>query len=139
MSDTLLGNLCGLLSKKYTKAQYGSSKNSVSLKDFTGEILVDAITRTLFGDRIYECEPNLGQHLLDFNDDVWMLVFKYPQSAASKLNVARNSILKGFVAYVRSPAEVHLGQAWLIEIILQLQKTLDIRDEDRAALLLMIY
>lgn len=139
MSGTLLGNLNGSLSKKYVKARYCSSRVSMSLKDFTGEILVDAITRTLFGDRVYECEPNLVRHLLDFNDDAWMLVFKYPQSAASKLNVARDNILKGSVAYVQSPAEVHSGQAWLIESVLKRQKNLGIGDQDRAAVLLMIY
>ena len=139
MSDSLLGNLNGSLCKKYAKARYGSSARSVSLKDLTSEMLVDAITRTLFGNRIYGCEPNLVRNLLDFNDDTWMLVFKYPQSAASKPYVARDSVLKGFTAYVQSPAEVHSGQAWLIENVLSRQKSLDICDEDRAALLLMIY
>ena len=139
MSDTLLGHISALLDRKSVRTQFGPSTMSVSLKDFCSRILVDALTRTLFGNGIYDLEPNMVRYLLDFNEDAWMLVFQYPQSARSKLNTARDMILNGFVAYLQSSSKVQSGQAWLINNVLEQQKSLDIRDEDRAALLLMIY
>ena len=89
MSDTLLGHISALLDKKSVRAQFGPSTMSVSLKDFCSRILVDALTRTLFGSGIYDVEPNMVRYLLDFNEDAWMLVFQYPQSARSKLNTSK--------------------------------------------------
>ena len=42
------------------------------------EVLVDALSRTLFGNRIYEAAPDLVQSLFDFNYDAWMLIFHVP-------------------------------------------------------------
>lgn len=112
--------------------------SKVSLKDFCAEILVDALTRTMFG-RIFEVEPELVQNLLDFNDDAWMLVLHYPQSTASKLEKARRKILEALISYMQGPDETQPDRAWLITRTMEEQKTLDITDQDRAALLLMTY
>lgn len=126
------------VSARYPLLHPGSA-NRLSLKDFCAEVLVDAITRTFFGDRIYEVESELVQNLLDFNDDAWMLIFKYPQSSASKLSKARQKILRAFVAYMQSPEEMRSERAWMIERVMEDQKVVDMGDQDRAALLLMIY
>lgn len=65
--------------------------------------MVDATTRTFFGNKILEIEPELVQSFPDFNDDAWMLVFHYPQSANRKLNRARHKLLGAFVKYMQSP------------------------------------
>ncbi|KAL8716831.1 MAG: hypothetical protein Q9225_005872 [Loekoesia sp. 1 TL-2023] len=139
LSKTLLGNIDDCLCWERLEALYVITENSISLKDFCAEFLVDVITRTLFGDRIYELEPELVEHFLDFNDDAWMLVFQVPQSAASKLSKARSKILKCFAAYTAASDDFKYGRAWLIENVMDEQKALDISDQDRAALLLMIY
>ena len=137
-SGSLLGYINGSL-RWESVSQRGVAMSKVSLKDFCADILVDALTRTLFGDRILEVEPELVKSLLDFNDDAWMLIFHYPQSAASKLMKARHKILQGFQKYMQGPDETRSDRAWLIEETMRQQETLGIGDEDRAALLLMIY
>lgn len=49
--------------------QYGGSPLCVSLKNFGANIMVDATTRTLFGNKILGIEPELVQSLQDFNND----------------------------------------------------------------------
>lgn len=139
LSDTLLGHISNLMPLYDGSFGQGSSTRVLSLKDFCASVLVDALTRTLFGEHIRNLEPNIVQCLLDFNDDAWMLVFKYPQSANSKLNVARNRILKGFVRYLDSPEHVRLGKSWLIDEVMKMLSNVDINNKDRAAMLLMIY
>ena len=68
-----------------------------------------------------------------------MLIFHYPQSVKSKLNTAKQKILRTFVKYIQGPENLRCGRAWLIEKVMDDQKTIEINDEDRAALLLMIY
>ena len=139
ISKVLLGNISESLGCDHFECQHGLATSRVSLKDFCARILVSAITRIFFGDRILGAEPELVQSLLDFNDGAWMLIFHYPQSAASKLNKARCKIFQAFVNYIQSPEDVRSGRAWLIETVMKEQEAVDIRDEDRAALLLMVY
>ncbi len=139
ISEVLLRNIDASLCWESIYRRYGVETTRISLKDFCSEVLVDALSRTLFGHRIYEAAPDLVQNLLDFNDDAWMLIFHYPQSAESKLKKSRSKILEGFMNYIQGPEEIRSGRAWLIERVMEEQKAVDIRDEDRAALLLMIY
>ena len=111
----------------------------ISLSRFCSEILVTAITKTLFGDGIYDIEPDMTKHLLDFNDDAWMIVFQYPQGSNSKLNRARGKMLRAFGRYLQSPNEARAGQSWLVQTVVRMLESVDIMDDDRAALMIMIY
>lgn len=143
LNSTLLGHISRLMTQDMaqTMQKRGATDGlrSISLNSFCSTILVEAITRTLFGDGIYEIEPNMTQCLLEFNADAWMLVFQYPQAANSKMNQARKKILSAFSRYIKGPPSQRVGQCWLIGTVLEEQRHLDIEDEDRAALLLMIY
>lgn len=139
LSDTLLGHISNLMPLYDGSFGQGSSRGVLSLKDFCASVMVDSLTRTLFGEHIRYLEPEIVQCLLDFNDDAWMLVFKYPQSANSKLNSARNKILKGFVKYLDSPEDVRSGKSWLIDEVMKMLRNVHINNEDRAAMFLMIY
>ncbi len=137
-SEVLMGHINSSL--RWEKlSQRGFLMGQVSLKDFCAEVLVDALTRTMFGDRILEVEPEIIRNLLNFNDDAWMLIFHYPQSPASKLNQARNKVLEGLINYMQGPDGTRPDRAWLIQKIMEEQKILDISDKDKAALLLMTY
>ena len=120
-------------------SRYGGTINRVSLSDFCAEILVEALSRTMFGDRIFELEPDLIQSMVDFNDDAWMLIFQYPQPPGSRLHVARRKLLDFFRNYMQAPKEMRLGQAWVIDRVMEELDAIDMRDEDKAPLLLMIY
>lgn len=134
LSKTLLGNIDDCLSWERLEALHVISENTISLKDFCAELLVDVITRMLSGDRIYELEPELVKHFLDSNVNVWMLVFQVPQSPACKLSRARSNILKCFAAYTGASDDFKFGRASLIENVMNEQKVLDISDQDRAAI-----
>ena len=139
INGSLLSKIDRNMYQRHIRTRYGASSKSVSLADFCGEILVDAMTGTLFGERIYRFEPGMVQHLLEFNEDAWMLVFQVPQSANSKLSIARNKIWSGFQAYIQNPQGPDDGRAWLVDTALARYKHLQIDDGDRAGLLLMIY
>ena len=138
-NSVLFSHLSNSLSCEGLYHRYGSATIRVSLKDFCAEVLIDALSRTMFGDRIYEIEPDLVQNMVDFNEDAWMLMFHYPQSPDSKLHKARRKLLDFFLNYMHSPKEVRSGQTWLIDRVLDDLNAIDISDEDKAPLLLLIY
>ena len=138
-ATSLFGHLDQSLRWGSLLSRYGRSTNRISLKDFCADILVDALSRSMFGNRIFELEPELIRCMIDFNDDAWMLIFKYPQAADSKLHISRRKLLEFFRRYMQSSAEFRRGQAWVIDKALQDLDAIDMRDEDKAPLLLMIY
>ncbi|KAL8733781.1 MAG: hypothetical protein Q9181_003463 [Wetmoreana brouardii] len=110
-----IGNIDDRLGWERLEAFYVVTENSISLK------------------------PDLVQHVLDFNDDVWMLVYRVPQTPASKLSKARAKMLQCFAAYTAAPEEFKVGRSWVVENVIQEQQGLDISNQDRAAFLLMLY
>ena len=106
-NDTLTGYIDRSLEWNELSAMHKYQDcTSVSLSDLCSSVLIEAITRTLYGDGMYEIEPEMTQCLLDSNEDAWMLVFQYPQSAESKLNKARKRILKAFIKYIQGSEDL---------------------------------
>ena len=68
------------LSRRYTSGTY------FPLVEFCAELLVNATTRSIFDDLIYEIEPDLTQIMIDSTEEAWkMLLFPYPKFAAQRL------------------------------------------------------
>lgn len=57
----------------------------------------------------------------------------------SKLHKARRTLLEFFLKYMQGPEELRSQQARMIDKVTRDLKAIDMRDEDRAPLLLMIY
>ena len=138
-SYSLFDHISNLLRQDNIHQQFEGITEGVSLYRFCGEVLVEALSRSMFGNRIFELEPELVQNMLDFNDDAWMLIFQYPQSPESRLHKARRRLLDFFVKYMQDTAGLRFEQAWMIDKVLRDLKNIDMCDEDRAPLLLMIY
>lgn len=136
-SNVLKGNIEELLRWDRLQQRYGIKVSHISLKELCSEVLVDATTRTLFGDGIFEVEADIVRHFLDFNNDAWMLVFHYPPPRGSKLKKARRKILDAFLNYVGGSDEIRMNCSWLIEKVMRRLET-DVEYEDIAALLFMI-
>ena len=83
----------------------------ISLMQFCSEILVNATTRTLFGNTIYKIDPKTTRNLIDFNEHAWMLIFKYPHSAKSSLGLARKNLLRTFTQYLQESSHARKDQA----------------------------
>ncbi|KAF4626588.1 hypothetical protein G7Y89_g11570 [Cudoniella acicularis] len=109
-----------------------------SLRDLCSTVLIGAISKTLFGDQIYEIEPYLSTYLADFNQDAWMLVFQYP-GPKTKLGAARTKILSALENIIRGAGGPEANHAWIVRTVMEEQDAAGISEEDAAALLLMIY
>ena len=114
-------------------------RKHVSLKGLCRSLVVDAITRSMWGDLLHEIEPSTTQCMLDFNDDAWMVIFHYPQIMAPKMNSARRKLMNALEVYIHRPKEQRVGEAWAIATVVAAQEITGIDDQNRAAMLLMIY
>lgn len=56
-----------------------SDTKTLSLLGWCREILLDSATRSFFGDRLLEVEPDLFETFFDFDDNSWKLTYKLPR------------------------------------------------------------
>lgn len=122
----------------YVLADIGKQKR-LSLKGFCRNLMVDAITSSIFGGLLQKIEPDITQDMITFNDYAWMLIFNYPEFTSSKLVSSRRRILAALKTYMNTPDEKREGESFAIKNVLKGQKITGIDEESRLAMLLMIY
>ena len=116
-----------------------TSEQKVPLMDFCAHVSIDAMTRSLFGDVIYEIEPRLTHMQHDFSEEAWkLLMFPYPKVAARRLHTARQGIHDALLRYMRMSSERRTEAAWFWHEILKEQKASDLDDYDRSSITFML-
>lgn len=114
----------------YVISSHRNEGKNVSLLKWTQEVLVDAALRIFFGDKLLELDPDLPRHFLEFDDDSWKLVYKWPN--ATKMHTAKAKITSALVRYLALPPEERKGAAYLVEMMEKTQRALDFSEEDIA-------
>lgn len=98
-----------------------------------------AVTHALFGKKLLEIEPEILQAYFDFNDNGWMMFYKYPRFTAKKMYAAKPKVIDALTSYLQLPRELRPGAFWLIQSIEDEQRKLGLDERDMARLLMMIY
>ncbi|KAF7908167.1 uncharacterized protein EAF01_003922 [Botrytis porri] len=111
----------------------------VSLKALCRSTLVEAATFSMFDKALHKLNPDIVQHMLDFNDSAWMVFFGLPEIFSAKVAKARKTMQKTMAEFARLPEREREGQAWGIGTILKAQEIVGIDIESRACMLLLIY
>ncbi|KAI9879019.1 MAG: hypothetical protein M1830_009818 [Pleopsidium flavum] len=116
-----------------------SSWKELSLVDWCGDVLLNAATRAFFGEKLLEIEPNLLRDFFDFDNNSWMLMYRYPPFLAKEMNRAKTRAIDGLTAYFALPKDQRTGEAWFVRTLEAEQRKLGIGDRDIATLILMVY
>lgn len=110
----------------------------LSLRGLCRGVMVDAAVRSMFGKHLHEIEPDIVRHMMEFNDHVWMIFFRYPQSFCSAVSGPREKMMKALEAFISLPEEERPEQAWSIKKILTAQNIVGIDLQSKASIILMI-
>ena len=132
----MLGLIDDSLQWRKLPSRYTVNEERISLMDFCGEILVQATTRSLLGDLIYEIEPKFTPMMIDFNEEAWkLLMFPYPQIVAPRLHNAKKGIHKALCKYVQASPESQTQMAWVIDEVLEAKEAAKLSDTDKASMI----
>ncbi|KAL9060601.1 MAG: hypothetical protein Q9162_000552 [Coniocarpon cinnabarinum] len=113
-------------------------KRTISLRRFLERIFVDATIVSIFGRHIHDIKADVADDLLEFNSNIWMIMFRYPELLSSAVRNPQKRLLPAFVEFLQLPEEARSEQAWYIKTLLQAQDHLKIDMHSRASILLMI-
>ncbi|KAF2688989.1 cytochrome P450 [Lentithecium fluviatile CBS 122367] len=116
-----------------------SSARTISTKELCAHLITDSTTRSMFGDLIFEYEPEVITNLAVFNDLSWACVFGVPTIFTPKLNKARKRLAIAVQRYLETPAKERTEEAWSVGSIIEATKMWGMDEESRVSMLLMIW
>ena len=111
----------------------------VSLRTLCRYSMVEAATRSMFGSHLHAILPNVVDQMLQFNDNAWMVFFRYPDTFGSPVSAPRKALTKALEEFCRLPQHQRREQAWSIKTITRAQEIVGIDVHSRASIMLMIY
>ncbi|KAL2038879.1 hypothetical protein N7G274_008401 [Stereocaulon virgatum] len=83
--------------------RHDGDKKQVSLRALCRHTMVDAATRSMFGSHLHAIEPEIVRHMLEFNEFVWMIFFRYPDFLGSPAAAPRWKITKVLETFINIP------------------------------------
>lgn len=87
---------------------------TLSLWRWTRSTFIESISRGLFGDVIFELEPNLVEVFAAFDDNSWKMMHKYPKYAAPEVYDSLDKLNVMFQKYLQFPDEKRRDRAWVL-------------------------
>ena len=114
-------------------------KKTVSLLGWCREVLLNAATKSFFGERLQLIEPNLFRNFFIFDDNSWKLNYGYPYILSREMYSAKDKLIDALTIYFKLPKLERLGEASLIRNLEIEMRELGIVDKDIAALVMPIY
>ncbi|KAK8131988.1 cytochrome P450 oxidoreductase [Apiospora kogelbergensis] len=145
--DILSDRFITLISKSLTWPNIAGSyvveskphKKLVSLKGWCSTVLLEAATDAFFGDAFLKMAPNLLNDFFDFDDNSWMLMYRYPRVLARNMYQSKQNAIDYLTAYLDLSLEDRPGAAWFVTTMEEEQRALGIQSRDIATLLMMVY
>ena len=111
----------------------------VSLLRWCRQVLLESATRSFFGDRLLEIEPQLLQSFFDFDDNSWQLTYQLPWFLCMKMRAAKQVGIDALTKYFAMPRDQRIGEAWLVRSLESEMRNAGIGDKDIAAFVFMVY
>lgn len=112
---------------------------TVSLLAWCQNVLLDAATRSFFGDRLLDIQPDLFDRFFDFDDNSWQLTYKLPTFLCKDMYLAKNAGIEALRRYFTLPKGERTGESWLIRNLELEMRNVGITEADIAAFVMMIY
>ncbi len=114
-------------------------EKTVSLLGWCREVLLNAATKSFFGERLQLIEPNLFRSFFIFDDNSWKLNYGYPYILSREMYSAKDKIIDALTIYFKLPKSERSGEASLIRNFEIEMRGLGIVDKDIAALVMPVY
>ncbi|KAI1451396.1 cytochrome P450 [Annulohypoxylon moriforme] len=144
--DSVQTSLCGIESLDFCTTQFEGcvwcgdcAPRYVSLYKLVAFFNIQATTRAMFGSHLHDIDPSVVEHMLAFNEHVWMVVFRCPNVMGLPIDEPRRKLMAIMRKFVRLPKSTRSQASWAITSVLDGMETVDMDMESRASMILMIF
>ncbi|ESZ95986.1 putative oxidoreductase, FAD-binding [Sclerotinia borealis F-4128] len=145
LQDVLLSSVHQSMSweKMTSKVIISSSPENdvrtISLLEWTRQVLLEGATTSFFGPSLLELEPQLFQSFFSFDDKSWKLTYNIPAPWSNDMRSAKATAQTALTNYFEMPKDRRPGACWLVETLEKEMKAVGIQPPDIAAYLMMYY
>ena len=108
---------------------------SVSLLEWTSDVLLKSVIDGFFGDKLLQMDRQLLQNFATFDKESWKLTYKLPRGMAKEMYDALDRMVRSVEAYLRLPKDERPEATWLIKKMETETARMDIDVQDFAAML----
>lgn len=112
---------------------------TLSLYDWCADVLINSATQSFFGPSLLQVTPDLVRDFYAFDDDSWMLIYRYPRFLARNLYSAKNKITEAFTRYFQLPPNERPGACYHVCTQEANQREAGLSDRDIAIIFQMFY
>lgn len=123
----------------YCTRSFKPDGRQISLYSLCRFTMVEAATRSLFGTHLHKLDANIVDHMLNFGDHAWQVVFRLPTFLNLDVSAPRKKLMEALRVFVQLPEAERSEQAWAIKSVLDASDSFDIDFESRASVLLLMY
>lgn len=140
MSESFVGSLLQNIELDSISPFMKGSDDTFSLYDIVRNVMVEASAESMFGSHLQEIDPNAIQHMLDFNDNAWQVVMRYPDFFG-RLDVSRprKEMMAIMRKFVERPRNQNVQANTFVRDVLEGMETTQLDMHSRAAMMLMIF
>ena len=98
-------------------SRFNRAENSktLSLLEWTSDVLLKSVIRAFFGDRLLQMDPQLLQNFAAFDKESWKLTYKLPRGVAKDTYDAMDKMVRSVEAYLQLPQNQRSEATWLIK------------------------
>lgn len=115
------------------------SQGSFSLKLLTARVIVQATTRAFFGEHLHHIEPDIVQHMTDFNENAWMVVFRYPDWFNLPVTSPKNNAKAALKKFLQLPKDQRQGESWALGALVESMNLFQLDMDSQVAIVLLGY
>ncbi|KZF26779.1 cytochrome P450 [Xylona heveae TC161] len=117
----------------------GNDFKDISLLHLCEHVLLNAATRSFFGDKLLEIDPDMLKSFLQYDGLSWKLMYRLPTFLAKDMHGAKHRLIRALEIYFSLPKDERPGANWFMQTQEMEQRALGVEVKDMAKLVAMIY
>jgi hypothetical protein len=114
-------------------------RRTVSLKNWCANVIVGSASTAFFGETLLKSHTSLLKDFLHYDDNSWMLMFRYPRFLAPAMYRSMDRAIEAFSKYFEMPREERPGASWFVKALEEEKKAINMDNWDMGVLVFMSY
>lgn len=128
-----------LLAHDHRVARGAPTQVTLSLYDWCAQVLVPAASVAFFGEAMLRINQNLIEDFLAFDEDSWMLTYRYPRFLARKMYHGMQGNTDAFTRYFGLPLEERPDACHYVTLFEARERSAAMSDRDVAITIQLFY
>ena len=127
-----------LVQKPYSCSS-GESAITLSLSDWTSDVMINAGQEAYFGASLSKINVNLAKTFQQFDDLTWQVFYQYPERLSQTMHRAKRKIISDMEQYYETPAEKRSDATWFARSLEDELRNAGFNTHDMAVMMMTVY